>query len=48
MVLLPKVLEMAVILILSSLLIWLLLAGADLLLAGYSADELGQMGLQQD
>ena len=48
MVLLPKVLEMAVILILSSLLLWLLLAGADLLLASYSADELGRMGLQQD
>jgi hypothetical protein len=40
--------EMAVIVILSSLVLWLLLAGADLLLAGYSADELGRMGLQQD
>jgi hypothetical protein len=48
MVLLPRFPEMVVILILSSLVLWLLLAGADLLLAGFSADELGRMGLQQD
>jgi hypothetical protein len=48
MVLLPRFVEMAVIVILSSLVLWLLLAGADLLLARYSADELGRMGLQQD
>ena len=46
--LLPRDLEMAIILILLSLVLWLLLAGADLLLSGYSADELGRMGLQQD
>jgi hypothetical protein len=39
---------MVIVLILFSVLIWLLLAGADVLLAGYSADELGQMGLPQD
>ena len=43
-----QVLAMGIILIVSSLLLWLLLAGADLLLSGYSADELGRMGLQQD
>jgi hypothetical protein len=43
-----QVLEMGIILILSSLVLWLMLAGADLLLDGYSADELGRMGLQQD
>ena len=46
--LLPRDLEMAILLILLSLVLWLLLAGADLLLSGYSADELGRMGLQQD
>ena len=48
MVVLARTMEMAVVVILSSLVLWLLLAGADLLLAGYSADELGRMGLQQD
>ena len=43
-----QVLAMGIILILFTLVLWLLLAGADLLLSGYSADELGRMGLQQD
>ena len=43
-----QVLAMGIVLIVSSLVLWLVLAGADLLLSGYSADDLGRMGLQQD
>jgi hypothetical protein len=39
---------MGIVVIVFSLVLWLLLAGADLLLSGYSVDELGRMGLQQD